>query len=126
MKFTLAVCALFAAANAEHWDEEDYVYECPPEECPPSNPTLDVVEAIEEIGEGLQEVADSFYENPERFLTEIETTLVQGCYDDMRRQAEDMARGQAELEQAWDQLTRRADVAGGRVRREARDVSPRW
>lgn len=37
-----------------------------------------------------------------------------------------MARGQAELEQAWDQLTRRADVAGGRVRREARDVHPRW
>ena len=99
MKFTLAVCALFAAANAEHWDDEaassDYYVE-------PSNPTLDIVDAIEEIGEGLQEVADSFYENPERFLTEIETTLVQGCYDDMRRQAEDMARGQAELEQAWE------------------------
>ena len=124
MKFTLAVCALFAAANAEHWDEdasaEDYYYE------EPSNPTLDVVDAIEEIGEGLQEVADSFYENPERFLSEIETTLVQGCYDDARRQAEDMARGQAELEQAWEELTWRADVAGGRVRRARRDVNPRW
>ena len=124
MKFTLAVCALFAAANAEHWDEDasssDYYYE------EPSNPTLDVVDAIEEIGEGLQEVADSFYENPERFLSEIESTLVQGCYDDARRQAEDMARGQAELEQAWEELTWRADVAGGRVRRARRDVNPRW
>ena len=107
MKFTLAVCALFAAANAEHWDDEaammeelDFDYDGPYYE--ESNATLDVVDAIEEIGEGLQEVADSFYENPERFLTEIETTLVQGCYDDMRRQAEDMARGQAELEQAWE------------------------
>ena len=141
MKFTLAVCTLYAAANAEHWDEEisyetgyveydyseDYVYECPEAECGPrSNPTLDVVEAIEEIGEGLQEAADAFYENPERFLTEIETTLVQGCYDDMRRQAEDMARGQAELENAWEQLTWRADVAGGQVRRARRDVDPRW
>ena len=74
MKFTLAVCALFAAANAEHWDEEDYSEDAYYYE--ESNPTLDVVEAIEEIGEGLQEVADSFYENPERFLSEIETTLV--------------------------------------------------
>jgi hypothetical protein len=124
MKFTLAVCALFAAANAEHWDEEAYGSDAYYYE--ESNPTLEVVDVIEEIGEGLQEVADSFYENPERFLTEIETTLVQGCYDDMRRQAEDMARGQAELEQGWEELTWRADVAGGRVRREARDVSPRW
>ena len=124
MKFALTACALFAAANAEHWDDEAAMYEEMYYE--ESNPTLDVVDAIEEIGEGLQEVADSFYENPERFLTEIETTLVEGCYDDMRRQAEDMARGQAELEQAWEQLTWRADVAGGRVRREARDVSPRW
>ena len=85
MKFTLAVCALFAAANAEHWDDEAAMmeelgvdYDGP--YYSESNATLDVVEAIEEIGEGLQEVADSFYENPEAFLGQIEETLVVGCW----------------------------------------------
>ena len=51
MKFALTACALFAAANAEHWDDEAAMYEEMYYE--ESNPTLDVVDAIEEIGEGL-------------------------------------------------------------------------
>ena len=56
-----------------------------------SDVTLDIIDGINALGEGLQEIADKFYENPEAFLTEIEQTLVQGCYDDLEKQARDMA-----------------------------------
>ena len=42
--------------------------------------TLDFIDGIERLGEGLQEIADSFYENPEAFLGQIEETLVVGCW----------------------------------------------
>ena len=41
--------------------------------------TLNIIDGINALGEGLQEIADKFYENPEAFLTEIEQNLVQGC-----------------------------------------------
>ena len=54
---------------------------------------VDIIEGIEELGEGLQEVADTFYEDPEAFLTGIERTLVDGCYADADREAQQMAEG---------------------------------
>ena len=37
-----------------------------------ANDTLNIIDGINALGEGLQEIADKFYENPEAFLTEIE------------------------------------------------------
>ena len=82
-----------------------------------ANETLDIIDGINALGEGLQEIADKFYENPEAFLSGIEEALVQGCYDDLERQARDMAQGQAELEMAWEELTWRAREAGSVVQR---------
>jgi hypothetical protein len=45
----------------------------------PETVTLNIIDGINALGEGLQEIADKFYENPEAFLTEIEQNLVQGC-----------------------------------------------
>ena len=91
-----------------------------------ANDTLDLVDGIQRLGEGLQEIADSFYEDPEAFLTQIETTLVQGCWEDAERQAQDMAQGQRELEQAWEELTWRAREAGSVVRRQPRLSDRQW
>ena len=89
-----------------------------------ANDTLNIIDGINALGEGLQEIADKFYENPEAFLTQIEQTMVQGCYDDLERQARDMAQGQAELEMAWEQLTWRAREVGSVVQRR-REISDR-
>lgn len=89
MKFTVAVCAMLASVKAQDYSPDDLAaIEAQ------SNPTLDLVDGIEELGEGLQEIADSFYENPEAFLSEIESALVDGCYADMEREAQQMEEGQ--------------------------------
>lgn len=109
MKFTIATCALLASVKAEHWEESDQSAEWASSDVREPNATIDLIDGIEELGEGLQEIADSFYENPEAFLSEIESTLVDGCYEDMEREARDMAEGQEALEEAWQELTRRAN-----------------
>ena len=91
------------------------------------NVMLDIMEGVEEVGEALQDVADTFYEDPEAFLTEIETTLVTGCYEDADREAQQMAEGQRELEAAWEELTSRArEVEGTRLARPSMPPSERW
>ena len=89
MKFTVAVSALLASVKAQEWEEMTAADRAGMMEMEGyNNPTLDLVDGIEELGEGLQEIADSFYENPEAFLSEIESALVDGCYADMEREAQ--------------------------------------
>ena len=91
------------------------------------NVMLDIMEGVEEVGEALQDVADTFYEDPEAFLTEIETTLVTGCYEDADREAQQMAEGQRQLEAGWEELTWRArEVEGTRLARPSMPPSERW
>ena len=126
MKFTIATCALLASVKAEHWEESDQSAEWASSDVRESNATIDLIDGIEEVGEGLQEIADSFYENPEAFLSEIEATLVGGCYEDMEREARDMEEGQEALEEAWRELTRRANQQGARVLNQRRVSERRW
>ena len=107
-------------------NDQGYNYDSSDRPQPQNNATLDIIDGINALGEGLQEIADKFYENPEAFLTQIEETLVQGCYDDMERQARDMAQGQAELENAWEELTWRAREAGSVVHRQRAISDRQW
>ena len=127
MKFTVAVSAMLASVKAQEWEEMTAADRAGMMEMEGyNNPTLDLVDGIEELGEGLQEIADSFYENPEAFLSEIESALVGGCYADMEREAQQMEEGQQALEQAWAELTRRADEQGARVLNQRRVSERRW
>ena len=69
----------------------------------------ELVDAVEELGEGLIDVADAFYEDPSGFLTGIQTEIMNAVREDIDRNEAQMKEGQEMLENWWEDVTWRAN-----------------
>ena len=97
MRFSIAVTALLANQSAY---ADDF-----------NNEMRDIEEKLAQLDQGLHEIVDAFYADPEGFLSEIQGALVEGCKQGVEYDAAQMEMGKEELENWWSEVTWRADLS---------------
>ena len=96
MRFSIAVTALLANTRvlAQGTGMEPMINE--------------VMQGIEDAGKALTDIADAFYSNPDKFMTDIKDGIMKAVNDDIDRNERDWEQAQNEVENWWEQVTWRA------------------